>query len=132
MSTSQRTPWIVEASDPDGVNILPIESGVVRIQTVLGAERMPGMIGVGALAMMGFSALSGQWNTLYGVIIWAIWHGIAVLMYRRDPQYWAIMWRKEWQYRLPSVLYPAPGVIAPRVPVEASVPVRGEAGLYGE
>ena len=116
----------------DGQQILPIEPGVVRIQTVLGAERGPGMIGVCCAAMMGFIALYGQWAALYGLPIWFAWHGIAVLMFRRDPQYWMIMWRKEWQYRLPSVLYPAPGVIAPMVPIEASVPVRGEAGLYGE
>ncbi len=116
----------------DGPRILPIESGVVRIQQLLGAEREPGFFGVGCLAMMGFIALYGQPKALYGIVGWVLWHAIWVLAFRRDPQYWAIMWRKEWQYPLPSKLYPAPGILAPQVPVEASVPVRGEAGLYGE
>lgn len=116
----------------DGSRILKIEPGVVRLQTLFGAERAPAFIGLACLAIMFFSALSGKWKALYGIPFWVLWHGYAVLMYRRDPQYWAIMWDKEWKYRWPSYLAPAPGVVAKPVPIEPSVPVRGEAGVYGE
>lgn len=116
----------------DGPRILPLESGVMRIQQMLGCEWIVGMIGVSYAAMLGIIALYGQWAALYGLPLWGIWHGIGVLMYRRDPQYWLILWRKEWGYPLPSYLAPAPGVCAPEMPVEPSVPVRGEAGAYVE
>ena len=118
--------------EQDGPRILPIESGVTRIEQFMGAERAPAYIGFACLAMMVFLALYGQWNALKGVWVWALWHGICVLMYRRDPQYWAILWDKEWKYPWPVKLYAAPGVCAPAVPIEASCPVRGEAGAYGE
>ena len=80
--------------------------------------------------MMFFLALYGQWGALKGLWLWAIWHGICVLMYRRDPQFWAILWDKEWSNPWPSKLYAAPGICAVKVPIEASVSVRGEAGVY--
>ncbi len=116
----------------DGPRVLPIESGTVRIQQFMGAERAPAYIGFACGAMLCFLALYGQWGALKGLWLCAIWHGIAVLMFRRDPQYWAIFWQKVWVYPWPVKLYAAPGVCARKVPIEASCPVRGEAGLYGD
>lgn len=116
----------------DGPRILKIESGTVRIQTLLKAERAPAWIGLGCLVLMLYSAIAGQWKALYGIPIWGIYHGILMLMYRYDPQYWEIMWEKEWRNPWPSFLAAAPGVVAKPVAMEPSVPVRGEAGAYGD
>ena len=91
-----KSPWIAEADGhmDHGYCRLRVEwSGFSRC---MGAERTPAYIGFVCLAMMGFLALYGQWGALKGVWLWALWHGICVLMYRRDPQYWAILWDKEW------------------------------------
>lgn len=116
----------------DGPRILKLEPGLIRIQQMMGAERAPAYIGAGCGALMIYIALCGSWWALKGIWLWPLWHGIAVLMFRRDPQYWSIMWRREWSFPWPSKLYAAPGICAPAVPFEASVPVRGEVGVYGE
>lgn len=110
----------------------PIETGVVRFRTVRGAGWGPAMIGITCLVIMLASALYGQWKSLYGIPLWAAWHGICVLMFRRDPQYWELVWENEWHHRWPPYLAPAPGVSAPAVALQASVPFRAEAGVYGE
>ena len=116
----------------DGPRILPIEPGVVRLPQLFGAEREPAYLGFACAVLLGFVALYGQWAALKGLWLCGLWHGICVLMYRRDPQYWAILWQKTWVYPWPPKLYPAGSVNAKRVPIQASVPVRGEAGVYGE
>ena len=118
--------------DTEGPRLHPIEPGVVRFRSLMGAAWAPAMWGVTCLVIMIASALYGQWKSLYGIPIWALWHGICVLMFRRDPQYWELMWESEWSYRWPEYLAPAPGVRAPVVVVQASVPVRAEAGVVGE
>ena len=115
-----------------GRRVLEIESGVVRIRTILGVEKAPGVIGGVVAATICYIAMFGKWFALYGLILPLGWFMMWRVLYGRDPQFWKIMWRKEWWCPLPSVLYPAPGVIASQVELEPTVPVRGEAGLYGE
>ena len=123
------SPWI---EYEDGPRIHPIETGVVRFRTLGGAAWSPAMIGVTCLVIMIASALYGQWKSLYGIPVWAAWHGICVVMYRRDPQYWEIVKDCEWWNRWPVYLAPAEEVGAKPVKLEASVPFRGVAGTYGE
>ena len=110
--------------EQDGPRMLELESGVVRLETMLGVEWMPGMIAAGSTLLMLGLALYGQPKMLYGLWLSGVWYLIAVLMYRRDPQYWEIMWTKEWYDPWPSSLYPAPSVTAPVVALPPSSLVR--------
>jgi hypothetical protein len=120
----------MEASD--GPHYYPIETGVVRFRKIRGAAWGPGMIGITCLVIMIASALYGQWKSLYGIPFWVAWHAICVLMYRRDPQWWELAWENEWHHPWPTYLAPAPGVSAPAVVLQASVPVRAVTGTHGE
>lgn len=116
----------------DGPRIVPIEPGVVRVQTLMGAERSAAYWGFACAVILFVVALYGQWAALKGLWLCGLWHALCVLMYRRDPQFWSILWDKEYRYPWPMKLAPAPEVRAPLVPLEASVPVRAEGGAYGE
>ena len=87
--------------NPDTPRVHPIEPGTVRFRQLLGAAWSPAMIGVTCLVIMFASALYGQWKSLYGIPLWLAWHELCVLMYRRDPQYWDIIWDCEWTYPWP-------------------------------
>ena len=118
--------------DEERLWVLPLESGVTRLQQVLHVERMPGMIGGGSIFMMLFVALYGQWKALYGIPVGVLWIIIWRVLYQYDPQYFEILIQKEWRDPWPPRLYPAESVLAEEVRAPASSPYRGEAGSWGD
>lgn len=109
----------------DAPRVLPLESGTVRPVLILWAERLPAGLGIWAGMMMIVTAIYGQWEALYGLPLVVLWHGIWVLAAARDPQYCEVLWRQMVTYPWPDRLAAWPGVLAKRVKIEPSVPVRG-------
>ncbi len=109
----------------DSPRVTPLESGVMRPVQICGAERTPAVIGFWAGGMMVILALYGNWAAIKGLPLVFLWHGIWVLAAARDPQYAEVLWRQMVTYPWPAKLQAWPGVLAKRVKIEASVPVRG-------
>ena len=109
----------------DAPRTIPIEQGVVRPVLILGAERIPVSVGILAWFVMGYIAMVWNPRVLYVLPLLLLWHGVWVLAAVRDPQYSEILWRTHVTYRWPELLHAAPGVLAKRVKVEPSVPIRG-------
>lgn len=96
--------------------------GVIRPVRLMWAERKPiayGMIGGWLFVML---ALYSDDAYLYGLIPVAAWIGYWIWAGKVDPQYFEILWRQWFHYTIPQYLTAWPGVNAPRVKVEPSVP----------
>jgi len=76
---------------------------------------------------MFMTAMYGQWKALYFLIFPIAWHIAWMIVFSRDPQYWAIMMRQCVWYPWPEWVQAWPGLGAKPVKIEASVPFRGEA-----
>lgn len=109
----------------DSPRLLPLERGPVITLHILGAERVPAGLGLWIGGMMVVTAIYGQWQAVYGLPLVFLWHGIWMLAAARDPQYFEVMWRQWVVYPWPDKLYATPGIFAPWVKLEASVPVHG-------